>query len=112
MGIMGRMVPSSALTSAVPDMADRGAFMSINSSLQQIAGGIAAAVSGLIVVQKDKFSPLQHYDVVGYVVVVISLISIFLMYRVNQLAIKRAKESRLPTSTSDPESEIVPLMEV
>ncbi|PYF76995.1 MFS transporter [Pedobacter nutrimenti] len=112
MGIMGRMVPSSALTSAVPDMADRGAFMSINSSLQQIAGGIAAAVSGLIVVQKDKFSPLQHYDIVGYVVVVISLISIFLMYRVNQLAIKRAKESGLPTSTPDPESEIVPIMEV
>jgi hypothetical protein len=41
MGIMSRMIPSSALTSAIPEMADRGAFMSINASLQQIAGGIA-----------------------------------------------------------------------
>lgn len=85
MGIMSRMVPSSALTSAVPDMPDRGAFMSINSSLQQIAGGIAAAAAGTIVVQKDKFSPLEHYNLVGYVVVIISLISIFLLYRVKVL---------------------------
>lgn len=83
MGIMSRMVPSSALTSAIPDMQDRGAFMSINSSLQQIAGGIAAAVAGMIVVQKDKFSPLEHYDTLGYVVICISVISLALMYRVN-----------------------------
>jgi len=88
-GIMSRMVPSSALTSAIPDMEDRGAFMSINSSMQQIAGGVAAAVSGMIVVQKTKFSPIEHYDTVGFVVVAVTLISIFLMYRVNQLAKKK-----------------------
>ena len=85
MGIMSRMVPSSALTSAIPELEDRGAFMSINSSLQQFAGGIAAIVSGLIVIQKDKFSPLEHYDTVGYIIVVISIISILLMYRVSKL---------------------------
>src|SRR5690606_3141224 len=84
-GIMSRMVPSSALISAVPEMQDRGAFMSINASLQQIAGGIAAAVAGLIVYQQDKFSPLEHYDIVGYTVVAISIISILLMSRVNNL---------------------------
>jgi predicted MFS family arabinose efflux permease len=86
MGIMSRIVPSSALTSAIPALEDRGAFMSINSSLQQFAGGIAAAVSGLIVVQKTKFSPLENYNVIGYVIVVITMISIFLMYRVSKLA--------------------------
>ncbi len=40
MGIMSRMVPSTILATAIPDMKDRGAFMSINSSLQQMAGGI------------------------------------------------------------------------
>ena len=79
MGIMSRMVPSSALTSAIPDMQDRGAFMSINSSLQQIAGGIAAAAAGMIVVQKNKFSPLQHYDTLGFVIVGISVISLALL---------------------------------
>jgi predicted MFS family arabinose efflux permease len=90
MGIMSRMVPSSALTSAIPDLEDRGAFMSINASLQQIAGGVAAAVSGLIVVQETKFSPLENYNVVGYVIVVITLISIFLMSRVSKLVSEKA----------------------
>lgn len=86
MGIMSRMVPATTLTSAIPKMQDRGAFMSINSSLQQIAGGIASFVAGLIVVQKDNFSPLQNYDVLGVVVSVVSLSCIYMVYRVNKLA--------------------------
>jgi predicted MFS family arabinose efflux permease len=71
-GILSRMVPSMALVSALPEMQDRGAFMSINSSLGQIAGGAAAMFGGLVVVQKDNFSPLEHYDTLGYIIVVLS----------------------------------------
>ena len=95
MGVMSRMVPSSALTSAVPDMEDRGAFMSINASLQQIAGGIAAAVAGMIVVQQSKYSPLEHYNTVGYVIVVISMASILLMSRVNNMINRKTKASSI-----------------
>ncbi len=98
MGIMSRMIPSQALTSAIPEPQDRGAFMSINSSLQQIAGGVAAAVSGLIVSQPSKGQPLQHYDVVAYVIVGITIISIFLMLRVSKLVL--SKESGQPAITS------------
>ena len=84
-GIMSRMVPAMALTSALPQMQDRGAFMSINSSLQQIAGGVAAGVGGMIVVQKTKLSPLQHYDTLGYVIVVIIIINIIMVYRVSKI---------------------------
>ena len=84
-GVMSRMVPSTALTTAVPAMEDRGAFMSINASLQQLAGGIAAAVAGKIVIQENNFSPLENYDVLGYVIVLISVLTLFLMYRVNKL---------------------------
>jgi predicted MFS family arabinose efflux permease len=95
MGILSRMIPAGALTTGIPDMQDRGAFMSINSSLQQIAGGIAAAFAGMIVVQKDKFSPLQHYDTLGFVIVVVSIVSIFLMYRVSELVKKKLHEKVL-----------------
>ncbi|AJA69958.1 MFS transporter [Myroides odoratimimus] len=88
-GIMSRMVPSSALNSAVPDTADRGAYMSITSSLQQISGGIAAAIAGLIVYQEHDNSPLVNYNIVAYVLVVVSTISIILMSRVNKLVRKR-----------------------
>jgi predicted MFS family arabinose efflux permease len=91
MGIMSRMVPSMALVTALPEMKDRGAFMSVNSSLQQIAGGIAAGVGGMVVVQQTKQSPLEHYDTLGFVVVAIVLVNIFLVYRVNRLIADRQK---------------------
>ena len=53
-GISSRMISSSALTSGVPDMKDRGAYMGINSSMEQFSGGVAAFVSGLIVYKPTK----------------------------------------------------------
>jgi len=95
-GIMSRMTPAMALTSALPQPTDRGAFMSISASLQQIAGGIAAAVGGMIVVQQDKFSPLEHYNTLGYVIVCITLVSILMVYRVKKVIVKKkAFESSL-----------------
>ncbi|MCD6013313.1 MAG: transporter [Flavipsychrobacter sp.] len=94
-GIMARMVPAGALSTAVPEMRDRGAYMSINSSLQQIAGGIAAAIGGMIVVQKDKYSPLEHYNTLGYIMVVISLLTIVMIYRVSEMVKKRQHEQKL-----------------
>jgi predicted MFS family arabinose efflux permease len=87
--IMSRIVPAMALVSALPEMQDRGAFMSINSSLQQIAGGIAAGVGGLIVVQKTKTSPLEHYDTLGYLIVILIIANIIMMYRVSSLVKKQ-----------------------
>lgn len=84
-GIMSRMVPSQALNSAVPEVTDRGAYMSINSSLQQLAGGLGAMFAGFIVVKADASSPLEHFDTLGYVMVAIMLLCIFLMWRVNRM---------------------------
>ena len=81
-----------ALVSAIPKMQDRGAFMSINSSLQQFAGGVAAAVGGLIVTQKTKQSPLEHYDTLGYVIVGLSVICVYMVYRVSRI-IKQRKQT-------------------
>jgi predicted MFS family arabinose efflux permease len=92
-GIMSRMVPSMALMSALPKMQDRGAFMSINSSLQQIAGGFAAAIGGMIVVQQNKFSPLQHYDTLGYVIIGLSLICVYMVYRVSKVIRAQQKKA-------------------
>jgi predicted MFS family arabinose efflux permease len=87
-GIMSRMIPSGALTSAIPQMKDRGAFMSINASLQQIAGGIATALAGMIVVQNGKYAPLEHYDTLGYIGSFVMLICLYLVYKVSVLVKK------------------------
>ncbi|SFC75804.1 Predicted arabinose efflux permease, MFS family [Parapedobacter composti] len=99
-GVTGRMVPSSALVSAVPALKDRGAFMSINASLQQLAGGVAAALAGKIVVQETNFSPLQHYDTVGYAVVAISVLGLLLMYRVDRVVKRVASQPAVPEQQS------------
>jgi predicted MFS family arabinose efflux permease len=88
-GIMSRMTPATALVSAIPEAPDRGAFMSMNSSLQQLAGGIAATVAGGIVVQESPTSPILHYDTVGYIVSGITLLSIYLLYRIKGIAERR-----------------------
>lgn len=90
MGIMSRMIPATTLNTAIPEMKDRGAYMSITSSLQQIAGGIAAVCAGFIVHQKTKSAPLENYDVLGYVIAAVTLSTVFLIWRVNQMA--KAKE--------------------
>jgi len=82
MGIMARMVPSQALAASIPEMKDRGAFMSINSSLQQMAGGIAALIGGWIVTQKTQTSPLERFDLLSYVVTGVIIINMLLTYRV------------------------------
>lgn len=82
-GIFSRMIPSSALMSALPGPADRGAYMSISSSLQQMSGGLAAVISGLIVVQAPE-GRLLHFDTVGDVLVCTTLVSLSLMWRVNR----------------------------
>jgi len=93
--IMSRIVPAMALTSALPKMQDRGAFMSISSSLQQIAGGFAAAIGGLIVVQKTKTSPLEHYNTLGYLIVIIIIANIIQLYRVSNMLKKQRHEETL-----------------
>jgi predicted MFS family arabinose efflux permease len=81
-GISSRMVSSSALMTAVPELRDRGAFMAITSSIQQISGGVAAWVAGLIVVQPDQ-GPLQHYDTLAYVCAATMVICAVLIWRVD-----------------------------
>jgi predicted MFS family arabinose efflux permease len=92
-GIMARMVPSQALTSSVPELHDRGAFMSINASLQQIAGGIAAIIGGKIVWQASPSAPLMNFDLLGYVVVGVSIINIYLTRRVYLYVDRKNKEA-------------------
>jgi predicted MFS family arabinose efflux permease len=82
-GISSRMIASSALLTAVPDAKDRGAFMSINSATQQISGGVASLIAGLIVVQNNT-GRLEHYDILGYVVIGSMLVAAWMLYFLNR----------------------------
>ncbi|WP_306535830.1 MFS transporter [Geobacter sp.] len=89
MGISSRMISSSALISGVPNAEDRGAYMGINSAIQQVSGGIASFVAGLIVFQPAQNAPLQHYDTVGYVTACTMLITMVMMYLIDREVAKK-----------------------
>jgi MFS family permease len=82
-GILSRIIASSALMSALPKPADRGSYMSISSSLQQVSGGIASVVAGLVVVLSPS-GELLHFDTLGYVLIVTTLITLVLMYLIDR----------------------------
>ena len=82
-GVSSRMISSSALVSAIPEPQDRGAFMSINASVQQISGGIASAIAGVIVIQQPS-GLLDGYVLLGYVVIGSMITTIAMMYWIDQ----------------------------
>ena len=93
-GITSRMISSSALMTAVPEPADRGAFMGVNSSLAQISGGIASAVAGMIVFQ-NQTGYLEHYPVLGIVVVSTMAITIGMMWVINRYVQSKPAETEM-----------------
>jgi predicted MFS family arabinose efflux permease len=82
-GISSRIISSSTLMTAVPKVEDRGAFMGVNASIQQISGGIASAIAGLIVVQNSS-GKIEHYDTLGYLVSITVVFTIIMMYFINK----------------------------
>lgn len=88
--VFSRLIPSQALISLVPELRDRGAFMSINSSIQQIGGGFASLIGGLIIAQSST-GQLLHYNILGYVTIVSFFIAAAFLFNVHRrLAEKNA----------------------
>ncbi|HET6511363.1 MAG TPA: MFS transporter [Candidatus Kapabacteria bacterium] len=72
-GITARMISASALLTGLPDLPDRGAFMGVNSSLQQIAGGVASVLGGMIV-SRGANGQLQHFDWIGWITLITMIV--------------------------------------
>ncbi len=82
--INARMISAQAMITAVPAAHDRGAFMAINSALQQLSGGVASLVAGMIVVQTPS-GTILHYRELGFVVSGAIAITMVLMYVVHRM---------------------------
>jgi len=82
-GIFARMIPTQALISAIPDPGSRGAFMAVNSSLQQISGGVASVLAGLIVAQGST-GRLEHFERLGFILITTVLLTVGMMYLIHR----------------------------
>jgi predicted MFS family arabinose efflux permease len=100
MGVLSRMISSSALITAIPEPSERGSFMSVNSSVQQFSGGIASVIGGLIVVQSAS-GPLEHYNTIGYIVVGTILLTIVILRYINRYVVRKAGISDIAFVSED-----------
>lgn len=86
-GVNARMVSSVSLASAVPKENDRGAFMAMDSSIQQMAGGLAAALAGIIVF-RGLDGEILYYPFLGFVIVGIMTVSVFFIFWIEKKLFK------------------------
>src|SRR5262249_40363034 len=87
-GITARMISAQALSSAIPAMTDRGAYMAISSSLQQLSGGTAAWGAGRVIAGAAD-GAIVHYERLGYVVAGTVAVTVGLMFRLNQMVMEQ-----------------------
>lgn len=92
LGVLARIISSSALITAIPATSERGAFMSVNSSVQQLSGGIASILAGLIIVQTTS-GELRHYDTIGYIVVASIIVTIIMLRSINKYIDQKSQSS-------------------
>jgi len=77
-GFGARFVPAVTLITSSVTPKLRGSFMSFNSSIQQLASGLSAFLSGLII-QKSVAGPLLHFNVIGIIASVATILCIFII---------------------------------
>ena len=82
--ISGRWVPAMAMVTASVLPKQRGSFMSVSSSIQQISSGIASFGAGLIL-GKSETGELTHFGIVGVIAVLTSVLCIFLSRRIRNM---------------------------
>jgi len=73
----GRFVPAMAMMTASIEARHRGGFMSVNSSVQQLAAGLAAWISGLILGQSAT-GQITHFQITGLLSVFCAVSCIYL----------------------------------
>ena len=94
-GIFSRMIPFQAMVSSVPEPAQRGSFNAISAAIQQLSGGIASLVAGHIVA-RGADGRLEHMDLVGYVVIGCTLVSMVLATQIHRTIQARAAQAAQP----------------
>ena len=79
----GRMIPATTMETALIAPENRGSYMSIRSSIQQLASGLASFGAGLIIQERPSIinpgaKALLNYPFVGIIAICFSVIAIFI----------------------------------
>ncbi len=73
----GRNVPATTMVTAVVKAENRGSFMSMRTSAQQLALAVSSMIAGAIVIQKPDGS-LDNYEIVGFIAIGMSVLAVWM----------------------------------
>ncbi|MCB9081588.1 MAG: MFS transporter [Lewinellaceae bacterium] len=80
----GRNVPAMTMVTAVVRPENRGGFMSVRASANQLALALGSLIAGMIIT-KNPDGSLAHYPWVGYFAILMSIIAIGLAWKLTTL---------------------------
>ncbi len=89
--ISGRMIPANTIATTVVNPEQRAGFMSLNSAMMSLASGSSGIISGLIISQADENSPLMHFEWVGYLAALSTILSLVVVRILKRIADEKAK---------------------
>jgi MFS transporter, DHA1 family, inner membrane transport protein len=99
----GRMIPVQAMLLGVPHPKNRGAFMSVYTTVQHVATGLAPIIAGALVYETPD-GHLEGFPAVGWVAAVTALISLALAGLLKQAKVEAPKPTEAEVAT-DPSAE-------
>lgn len=75
LSVSGRNIPLQALMTTIPEPSSRGAFLSVNSALQQLGSGLGALLGGLTL-QTDSAGHIAGYGFNGWLAAGITVLTV------------------------------------
>lgn len=92
----GRFTPAMAMISNAVEPRYRGGFMSVNSAVQQAAGGCANLVAGTLITRDAVTGRLLGYPRVGWIAVAAFALTVVLAWRLRAAAPHAARPGHVP----------------
>jgi len=78
MVVTSRIVMAQSMISNVVSQNQRGSFMSVNGSMQQLGQGMASLIAGVIVKTNKTTHQLSNYNWVGYLSIAVLIVAVII----------------------------------
>ncbi|MBN8554974.1 MAG: MFS transporter [Deltaproteobacteria bacterium] len=80
----GRFVPAMAILTASIEPYRRGGFLSLTTTVQNLAAGVAAYTGGLII-EKSTAGEILYFDRLGYVAAILTVLSLIVVFKIQEI---------------------------
>lgn len=81
----GRFIPAQAIVTSTVKPENRGSFMSISSSMQQLTAGVGSYFAGVIIVKDQVTGELHNYNLIGWFSAAAALTTLYLIRRIRSV---------------------------